>query len=151
MKVYFFAFILLLFQVSIISKFFSFEGIIPDFLTIFVIIFTLKSKLKDAIKLAIFIGFLEDILSPIGFLFNTLTKVLIVLVTNSYKEKFFYSSIVIQGLLIIVVTLIDIGMKTSIIFLRTGIFEISYQDIVYVFLNFITFYIVSFIDEFKQS
>jgi rod shape-determining protein MreD len=149
MKLYFFAFSLFLLQMSVVTKIFSFEGIIPDFLTIFVIIYSLRNDLKESVKMALFVGILQDLLSPSGLIFNTLTKLLIVGVTFSMKDRFYYSSLIVKGVLIVVITLIDIGIKSSLVFFKTGIFEISYYYLVYLVLNFIIFYLVTFLDEIK--
>ncbi|SNZ07138.1 rod shape-determining protein MreD [Persephonella hydrogeniphila] len=149
MRLYFFAFSLFLLQISIITRFFSFEGIIPDFLTIFVIIYSLKNSLKESIKMAVFVGILQDLLSPSGLIFNTLTKLIVVGITFSMKDRFYYSNLVVKGVLIVVITFIDIGIKSSLIFFKTGIFEISYYHLVYLVLNFVIFYLVTFLDEVK--
>ena len=147
MKFYLLGIILLLLQSSVFIKIFSYNGIIPDFLTIFIIIYTLKNNLKDSLKLSIFIGILQDLLSPIGLVFNTITKSLIVLVTFAFKDKFYYSSLLIKGVLILVVTAVDVGIKSALIFFKTGIFELSYQHLIYFLLNLSVFYAVSFLDE----
>jgi len=149
MKAYFFAFLLVLFQTSVIAKMFSIEGTIPDFLTVFIILYTLKHSLRDSIKIALFIGILQDLIAPVGLVFNTLTKIVIVFVTNTIKEKFYYSSFLVKGMMIIVVTIIDIGIKSSIMFLKTGVFELSHYHLVYLIVNFLVFYAVSLSDEIR--
>ncbi|WP_457639731.1 hypothetical protein [Persephonella sp.] len=149
MKIYFFAFILLLFQMSVVSRIFSIENTIPDFLTIFLIIYTLRNNLKDSLKLSIFIGLLQDIFSPTGLLFNTLTKTAVVFTAHLFKEKFFYSGIFVQSLIVAAVTAVDIGIKSSILFLKTGILDISYQYVLYLIMNFTIFYAVALADELR--
>ncbi|WP_297456315.1 hypothetical protein [Persephonella sp.] len=147
MKFYILGVILLLLQSSVFIKIFSYNGIIPDFLTIFVIIYALKNNLKDSLKLAVFLGILQDLLSPIGLVFNTITKSLIVIVTLTFKDKFYYSSLLIKGFLILLVTAVDVGIKSALIFFKTGVFELSYQHLIYFLLNLSVFYAVSFLDE----
>jgi len=149
MKIYFLAFILLLFQMSVFTRIFSIEYTIPDLLTIFIIVYTLKNPPLKAFKLAIFIGILQDLLSPTGLLFNTFTKSAVVVATLTFRENFYYPSFFVRGLLIIAITLIDIGIKSSVIFLKTGIFEIGYQQVVYLIMNLVIFYMVSVADELR--
>ncbi|NPA16227.1 hypothetical protein [Persephonella sp.] len=149
MRIYFLAFVLLLFQMSVLTRILSIEYTIPDLLTIFIILYTLKNPPAQAFKLAVFTGIMQDLLSPTGLLFNTFTKSAIVVVTLMFREKFYYSSVFVRGLLIVAVTLIDIGIKSSIIFFKTGIFEVGYQQMVYLLMNFIIFYAVSVADELR--
>ncbi|NPA58797.1 MAG: rod shape-determining protein MreD [Aquificae bacterium] len=147
MKAYLTGLLLVLFQTSVLSKYFSVGGVVPDFLTIFVILYALKNPVKQSVKLALFVGILQDLLSPVGLVFNTLTKVLIVFITNLFKEKFYYSSFLVKGLLVLAVISIDIGIKSSILFFKTGVFEISHYHLVYLAVNFLVFYGVSLVYE----
>ena len=149
MRVYFFAFSVLLLQIAVFPEFFSFHNISPDILTVFVIIFTLKNEFLRSLKLASFIGILQDLLSPSGLIFNTTTKISIFILTYLLKDRFNYSNLVIKGFLLIFVTFFDIFLKSLILFIKTDIFEVPSYSFFYLFVNFILFYAVVIKDEYR--
>ncbi|NPA12393.1 MAG: rod shape-determining protein MreD [Aquificae bacterium] len=151
MKAYLVGFIILLFQMSTLAHLFTVNYITPDFLSIFVILYSLNNPLHKSLKLAGFLGFMQDLFSPTVFLFNFITKILIVFTTIFFKERFFYSTFLVKGLLVAVVSFIDIVIKTTVVYIKTGFFEFSTQNFVYIGLNFAIFYMVSLINELRQS
>ena len=149
MRIYFFAFSVLLLQIAVFPEFLSYHNITPDILTVFVIIFTLKNDFLKSLKLASFIGILQDLLSPSGLIFNTTTKISTATLTFLLKDRVNYSNIFVKGFFIIFVTLFDIFFKSSILFFNTGIFEIPSFSFLYLLINFILFYAVVLKDEYR--
>ncbi len=149
MRIYFFAFSVLLLQIAVFPEFLSFHNATPDFLTVFVIIFTLKNDFFRSLKLASFIGILQDLLSPSGLIFNTATKIFIFILTYLLKDRFNYSNMVVKGFLLIFLTFFDIFLKSSILFLKTGLFEIPSFSFFYLVVNFILLYAVVAKDEYR--
>ncbi|WP_456463965.1 hypothetical protein [Persephonella sp.] len=149
MKVYFFAFSVLLLQIAVFPEFLSFQNITPDILTVFVIIFTLKNDFFRSIKLASFIGILQDLLSPLDLVFNTTIKIFIASLTYLLKDRFNYTNIVVKGFFLIFIIFCDIFLRSFLLFLKTGIFEIPSFSFFYILVNFILFYIVVLKDEYR--
>lgn len=140
MRIYFFAFSVLLFQIAVFPKLLSFQSMTPDFLTILIILFTLKNELFRSLKMASFIGILQDLLSPSGMLFNTATKISVSTVTYILKDKFYYSNIFMKSFFIIFFTFFDIFLKSLLLYFKTGIFELPTFSIFYILINLIIFY-----------
>ncbi|MBK3333165.1 rod shape-determining protein MreD [Persephonella atlantica] len=148
MRVYLFIFLLLILQIYV-AKFFSLWGIIPDIVTVFIVIFALKNGLSDSLKIAVFTGVLQDLMYPPGIPVNTISKSFIVLLVSNIKQKFYYSSISVKFFLIFVVTAVDTGLKGFITYLSTGILDFSPVYLAYILVNFLTFYVVSVFDEIR--
>ena len=148
MKIYLFAFLLLLFQMHV-AKFFSVWEVIPDFLTVFIVIFALKNSISDSLKVAFFTGIVQDLISPVNFPMNTISKGFIVLFIGSIKEKFYYSSVFIKFFLILIVTAVDTGLKGLVTYISTGVMDFSMIYFITAFVNFLTFYVVSIFYEIK--
>ncbi len=142
MKVYFSVFMLFIFQMYS-AKIFSIWGSIPDFLTVFILIFTLKHNISNSLKVALFVGVLQDMINPVSFPVNTLCKSFIVFFVSNIKEKFYYSSVIIKFFLILVITVVDTVMKVFITYISTGVMDVSFTYLVIVLVNFLTFYLVS--------
>ncbi|WP_293442427.1 hypothetical protein [Persephonella sp.] len=140
MRIYFFAFSVLLFQMAVFPKLLSFQSMIPDFLTIFIILFTLKNELYKSLKMASFIGILQDLLSPSGLLFNTATKISISIIVYIVKDRFYYSNIFMKSFFIVFFSLLDIFSKSLLLYFKTGIFELPPFSIFYILINLIIFY-----------
>lgn len=149
MRIYFFAFSVLMLQIAVFPQFLSFHNITPDLLTVFVIIFALKNDFFRSVKLSSFIGILQDLLSPSGLIFNTLTKLSVATLTFLLKDRFNYSNLIIKGFLLIFVTVFDIFLKSLLIFFKTGLFEIPSFSFFYILVNFILFYAVVLKDEYR--
>ncbi len=148
MKTYLFAFFILVFQMYV-AKFFSIWGIVPDFLTIFIVILTLKNTVLNSLKIAVFISVLQDLISPISFPINTITKGFIVLFVSSVKQRFYYSSGTVKFFLILIVTTVDVCFKGFITYVSTGVMDFMYIYPVSILINFLTFYVVSIFYEIR--
>ncbi|MDQ7056439.1 MAG: rod shape-determining protein MreD [Persephonella sp.] len=141
-------FLLLIFQMYA-GKVFSFWGVVPDIVTVFIVVFALKNGLPTSIRIALFTGILQDLMYPSVFPVNTVSKGIIVLFVSSVKQKFYYSSVSVKFLLISVVTVVDTGLKEFITYLSTGVMDFSPVYLVYILVNFLTFYVVSVFDEIR--
>ncbi len=142
LKFYILGFLILVFQSTILSKYMIVFNFFPDFLTIYIILFTLRSDLKKSLYLAGILGFLQDLMVPTVLFFNFVSKILIVLITENLKKKFFLSGTLYKGFLIVLISVFDIVLKTGLIFLKTGIFYLSGYFIIYVVLNVLIFYLI---------
>ncbi len=150
MKIYLTAFILLVLQSSIVVKNLSVMNFTPDFLVILIILYTLNHGLKESLKFSIFVGILQDMLSPVPTAFNFISKLLLTILTSSVKNRFFLGDIFIRSILIILLSVMDIAVKILLTFLKTGIFYINVSFFAYIFLNFLIFYIVQILNENRQ-
>ncbi len=138
----------LIVQTTVFVKYLSVFNFSPDFVAIFVILFTLNNSFKKSIYFALFLGLLQDFLTPSIFIFNTITKVILSLITYSVKRQFYFSEMWYKSILIIGLSLVDIVLKTVLIFLKTGIFYFSQNYIIYVVLNFAIFYLFAMNNKF---
>ncbi|WP_456402184.1 hypothetical protein [Persephonella sp.] len=150
MKFYLLALLLLILQSSVIMKNFSVMNFTPDFLVILTILYTLNHSLKDSVKFSLFVGILQDLLNPVFTVFNIVSKFVLTIATFTVKKRFFLGDIFIRSVLIITLSLMDIGIKIFLTYLKTGIFYVSFTFLSYVFLNFLIFYIVQIVNENKQ-
>ncbi len=131
----------LVLQTTVFVKYISIFNFTPDFLAIFVILFTLNNDFKKSIYFALFLGLLQDFLTPSIFVFNTISKVILSMITYSVKRQFYLSEMWYKSILIIGLSVVDIAFKTLLIFLKTGIFYFSQNYVIYIVLNFIIFYL----------
>ncbi len=138
----------LILQTTIFVKYISIFNFTPDFVAIFVILFTLNNNFTKSIYFALFLGLLQDFLTPSIFIFNTISKVVLSLLTYSVKRQFYFSDMWYKSILIIGLSLIDIFLKTILIFLKTGIFYFSQNYIIYIILNFAIFYLFAMNNKF---
>ena len=142
LKFYILGFLILVFQSTILSRYMIVFNFFPDFLTIYIILFTLKSDLKKSLYLAGVLGFLQDLMVPTVLFFNFISKILIVFITENLKKKFFLSGLFYKGFLIVLISVFDVLLKTGLIFLKTGIFYLSGYFVIYVALNVLIFYLI---------
>jgi rod shape-determining protein MreD len=138
----------LLLQTTTFVKYISIFNFTPDFVAIFVILFTLSNNFKKSIYFAVFLGLLQDFLTPSIFIFNTISKVILSLITYSVKKQFYFSDMWYKSILIIGLSMVDIALKTVLIFLKTGIFYFSQNYIIYIILNFAIFYLFAMNNKF---
>ncbi len=141
-KFYILGILILVFQSTVLSKYIIVFNFFPDFLTIYIILFTLKHDFKKSLYLAGILGFLQDLLIPTVIFFNFISKILIVLITENLKKKFFLSGISYKVFLIVLISCIDVMLKTGLIFIKTGIFYLSNYFIIYIILNVLIFYLI---------
>jgi len=151
MKEYLIAFFLLLLQSSVFAKYFSVHGISPDFITIVVILVALNKPLFEALKFATFVGLFQDIFSSVFLLKNVFIKNLMVIVASSVRKYFFTYGFFIKSLIIILLSILDIFIKISFTYFKTGIIYISPTFLLYVLLNFLIFGVYYIINEYKKS
>ncbi len=150
MKIYLTAFLLLIFQTSVFIKFFTVYGLAPDFLTIFIILYTLQGEISQAIKLSIILGFFQDMLSS-QILFNTVIKPVLVILTLPVKRSFYTYGFYIKSGIIILLSLLDILLKIGFTYIQTGIFYLSPKFVLYILLNFLIFGVYYVINEYKKG
>ncbi len=151
MKEYILAFFILLFQTSVLIKFFSIKGISPDLITIVIILYTLNKPASNSIKLASLIGFLQDIFSTEFLLNNILIKNIMVISSIAVKKYFFTYGFFIKSFIIILLSILDIVIKITFTYLKTGIIYISPGFLLYVLLNFLIFGVYYIVNEYKKS
>jgi rod shape-determining protein MreD len=151
MREFFIAFFVLLLQTSVLTKYFSIQGISPDIVTIVVILFALNKPLYNSIKLATVIGLFQDIFSSSFFIKNLLIKNMMVLFAFSVKKYFFTYGFFIKSLIIILLSLLDIFVKIAFTYFKTGIIYISPGFLLYALLNFLIFGVYYVINEYKKG
>jgi len=149
LKFYVFGLLLLIIQTTVIEKFFNFNCIVWDSLSIFVILFSLHKPPKETYKLTLFISILEDIFSYSYFI-NLFSKMFIAFLSQKFHEKFFISSLWIKGIIVLFLSCVDIFFKIIYSYLITGIFHLCFGYIIYLMLNFIIFYFFYLINEDKK-
>ncbi|WP_457641384.1 hypothetical protein [Persephonella sp.] len=147
MKIYILALLLLVFQSSILIKNLAIFNFTPDFLVILIILYTLNHNLKGSLKFSLFVGTIQDLLNPTSIAFNLVSKTTLAALTYGIKNRFYLSDMLMKSIMIISLSSVDIAIKIFLTFLKTGIFYVTPKFLVYIFLNFLIFYIVQILNE----
>ncbi len=130
---------LIIIQTTLIFKFFSIGDIYPSLIKVFLVLIALKTDLKTSLKYGILFGILEDLYMNELFLYNTLTNIVVVYFVEKVKYQLDFEEIPYGIILIVFVSLLDISIKTAMIFAKTGIFYISATFLLYALLNTIVY------------
>jgi rod shape-determining protein MreD len=144
-KLLFFGILILVFQSTVLSKVLSIGSLTADFLVIYIFILSLGNSFNVSIKSSFILGVLQD-LASLNFM-NSISKPSIVVITNKLKNYFFVSSFFIKSMIVVFVSILDIFIKTTMLFILKGSFELSVEYIFYLFLNFLIFYVVYLTNE----
>ncbi|EDP73763.1 hypothetical protein, partial [Hydrogenivirga sp. 128-5-R1-1] len=118
-----------------------------DPLSVFIILVALYSvRIKNIYLFTGIISILQDIFT-FGYGVNFFSKMFLVVIVSLIKEKFFISSFFIKSLIVIILTILELSLKTLYSFIFLGKFEFCIGYIFYAVLNFAVFYIYSLLKE----
>jgi len=143
-KIFFIGIFLLLLQFTIVFRGFSIYSTHPSFITVFIILLTLKIHFRPALLFSIFLGTIQDIYMNTLFFYTTITNVLIVLTVNSIRFLVDFSNFIYGFLLVFFLSVFEYFIKDILIFFKTGVFYISIDCIVYALANCLIYLIFRF-------
>ncbi len=127
--------LLFIFQTTVLFKAFSINDIYPSLIKIFLIFVALKFDLKDSLKLAFLFGFLEDLYVLEFFMYNIISDLIIVTIVSKIKHHLDFDLVFYGISLVVFISIVDILIRSLLIFFKTGIFYISVDLLMYLVLN----------------
>ncbi|NPA51888.1 MAG: hypothetical protein GXO22_03235 [Aquificae bacterium] len=138
-KSVFLGILIIVFQTTVLFKAFSIGGVYPSLIKVFLMFLAFRFDLKEALKYAFLFGIVEDLYMNQLFMYNIISNLIIVSLVEKFKYQIDFDILLYGLILTAVVSITDFFVKTVLILMKTGIFYISAEFIVYTVLNIIVY------------